>query len=90
MKNNGWDLFRPEIYDLKLMEYVDGVPTVVGDDKPWDECDNQSRRMLTQNSSPADRRMLSFETLVAQNVNPETKRGKFITLTKKAREDENV
>lgn len=40
MKNNGWGLFRPEVYDLKLMEYVDGVPTEVGDDKPWDECED--------------------------------------------------
>lgn len=39
LKKNGWGLFRPESYDIKLMEYVDGEPKVAGDDVSWDKCD---------------------------------------------------
>ena len=51
MKNDGWGLFRPEVYDLKLMEYdfADGIAKEIGGGKNWDECPDikSSRRNLS-------------------------------------------
>ena len=39
LKNNGWGLFRPEVYDFKLMEYDDeGKAKEIDSAQKWDDC----------------------------------------------------
>ena len=50
LKKNGWGVFRPEVYELKLMEYdADGKPVDSGQNKGWDECDGPEVPLTVQN-----------------------------------------
>ena len=51
MQRNGWALFRPEIYELKLMELnSEGEEVEVGTTVKWDKCGTDEENPTEENS----------------------------------------
>jgi len=97
LAKNGWALFRPDVYELKLMEYNAKAEAVeVGDKVSWADClkgppypDNSKKKKVPVDKTPkSSRRLLNELTLRGLSVNPVTT-GKFITLKKLKNKDES-